>query len=212
MKKSLPNVTLFAYDNTINPQKTVKAINRCHEFFDFAETVMICTRYPQNNVQPIRFERVSTNTSGYRGAQVFEAHGIAQHVKTDFCLYVSHDGYVINPEAWTDEWFNYDFIGAPWPPEFCSNGDRVGNSGFCLQSKRFLDMCAAHRTYYPVGTNSDAWQCQTMRKKFEGLGIKYAPLDIAAAFSWEITVPEFPNGRPDAFGFHSLKIHPEYAL
>ena len=32
---------------------------------------------------------------------------------TDFCLIVQFDGKIINPSAWTNDFFNYDYIGAP---------------------------------------------------------------------------------------------------
>ena len=35
--------------------------------------------------------------------------------------------------------FDYDYIGAPWPNNFVN---RVGNGGFSLRSKKFLELTA----------------------------------------------------------------------
>jgi hypothetical protein len=51
-----------------------------------------------------------------------------------------------------------------------------------------------------------------MRSQIESFGVRYAPVETAADFSWEWNIPEFPNGRPDAFGFHSFIAHPELAI
>jgi hypothetical protein len=36
------------------------------------------------------------------------------HVDTEFAILVHEDGFIVNPECWSDEFF-YDYIGAPWP-------------------------------------------------------------------------------------------------
>ena len=33
---------------------------------------------------------------------------------TDFVLKVEFDSCIVNPFAWSDDFFNYDYIGAPW--------------------------------------------------------------------------------------------------
>ena len=51
----------------------------------------------------------------------------------DYNLIIHADGFAVNPEAWTDEFLNYDYIGARW-------GDGVvGNGGFCLRSRKLYD-------------------------------------------------------------------------
>ena len=73
-------------------------------------------------------------------------------------LLVQDDGHVVNPNLWKKEFLNFDYIGAPWPSSknwlkrwnkyedsatkaikrnFKKN--RVGNGGFSLRSKKFLE-------------------------------------------------------------------------
>ena len=50
-----------------------------------------------------------------------------QVVETDYNLIIQHDGYAVNKKAWTDDFLNYDYIGAvmlTYPPK-----KRVGNGG-----------------------------------------------------------------------------------
>jgi len=67
----------------------------------------------------------------------------SRRIDTQFTLVTQWDGYVINAEAWTEEFLDYDYIGARWigdvvkaagsPPEY-----NVGNGGFSLRSDIFL--------------------------------------------------------------------------
>jgi hypothetical protein len=34
---------------------------------------------------------------------------------TEFAILVHEDGFIVNPECWSDEFLKYDYIGAPWP-------------------------------------------------------------------------------------------------
>jgi hypothetical protein len=196
----LPTVTIIAYDNTDNPERTLKVIQYCRRFFNFADSILVCRRFPHGaNDETI----YTVHETGYEAAQQFESVTIGDYVITDHALYVSHDGCILNPDKWTNDWLEYDFVGAPWPIEIVYAGCRVGNTAFCLQSRKFMDLCSKCAPIYRNNLASDVFVCQFMRPVFEvGHGIKYAPIDVAAAFSWEINIPEFPDGRPDAFGGH----------
>ena len=39
------------------------------------------------------------------------------YVVSEFALLIQHDGHIVNPTKWKDEFFNYDYIGAPWPSD-----------------------------------------------------------------------------------------------
>jgi len=62
------------------------------------------------------------------------------------CLLVQPDGFVINPDKWDNQFFEYDYIGAPWEQVPHSYLDpwgkphRVGNGGFSFRSKKLLDV------------------------------------------------------------------------
>ena len=52
------------------------------------------------------------NMKDYARSMIYHTY---EHVDTDFVLTIQHDGFIINPLAWRDDFFNYDYIGAPWP-------------------------------------------------------------------------------------------------
>ena len=59
---------------------------------------------------------------------------LGAHIATDYALVVQWDGYVIDGDAWADEFWNYDYIGARWP--HVQGEFRVGNGGFSLRSEK----------------------------------------------------------------------------
>lgn len=212
MRKALPTVTLIAYDNTDEPERTLKVMKHCQKHFAFIDSALVCRVVPDHANGSVRL--IKTRAEGYQAGQNFEACEMIDHVASDHALFVSHDGFIINPDMWRDEWLDLDFIGAPWPPYVCMDNHRyrVGNTGFCLRSRAFMEISATYRNYFNEGDVSDVWACRSMRRRFEGQGMRYATVEQAAAFSWEIDIPEYPDGRPDAFGFHNLNLHPEFTI
>ena len=83
-------------------------------------------------------------------------------IKTPFVLFIEWDGYVIEPRAWHPSFREYDYIGAKWADD-PADGMRVGNSGFCLQSKRLLDALADPRFVPLENQNVDLLICRTYR-------------------------------------------------
>lgn len=136
-----------------------------------------------------------------------------KYLSTDFLLNIHDDGFIINPNLWTDTFLEYDYIGALWGvgnhyPYVVTSTDRCGNGGFSLRSKKFLEV--AHK-YCPViqFIPEDALCCRVKRDIFIKNGIKYAPDELAVQFSIEDTnIPEC-HGKShhryqtlNSFGFH----------
>ncbi len=218
--KSLPNVTLISYDNTDKPERTLRVLQHCASMIQFSAVVLVCRVIPQG-VNGETIQRVSER--GYAAAMIWEVAGVRGHVATDYALCVHHDGYIVRPDQWRDYWLDYDFTGAPWPgqphaahPGKSDNIGRVGNSGFCLKSRAFMERTAemkkefirsaAHPDQYGQAWGADTFCSQHQRSNLESKGIRFAPIDIAAGFSWESNIEEYPNGRPDAFGFHNFNL------
>jgi hypothetical protein len=63
---------------------------------------------------------------------------LTNYVNTDFCLVIQWDGYIIDTDYWTNEFLEYDYIGSPW----AGWNFAIGNGGFSLRSKKFLDVCS----------------------------------------------------------------------
>jgi len=121
---------------------------------------------------------------------------LAPHINTPFVMVMQWDGYPVRPENWTDAFFDYDYIGAPWP-QFPA-GIAVGNGGFSLRSRRLLKVCL--EPGFQSGHPEDVVICHTNRVFLEEAhGLRFAPLDLAQRFSYE------RMGRaPQSFGFHGL--------
>ncbi len=124
-------------------------------------------------------------------------------IKTPFALWIEWDGYVTDERAWKPEFLDYDYIGAKWLFDAPGNvsGFRVGNSGFCLQSKKMMDALRDDPRFVPVaGQFVDLLMCGPYRPILESdYGIRFAPPEVADLFSYEATLPSFPT-----FGFHGF--------
>lgn len=123
---------------------------------------------------------------------------LGKHFDTSHVLTIHADGYVLAPEMWTDEFLEYDYIGATW---WYKDNMNVGNGGFSLRSKKLCDILAQHNIehYHP----EDHHICRTYRPALEKLGIKFAPEHIANKFSIEAyNIPKPGNKWCGQFGFH----------
>ena len=124
-------------------------------------------------------------------------------VTEDHFMIIHTDGFPVNPHKWSDQFLHYDYIGAPWPSNMCPKP--VGNGGFCIRSKRFALWCAEQGEL--THENEDVHICQHLHDKAVAAGFRFAPIEIAAGFSLEIAVPEFPRTIDDVFGFHGWQYH-----
>lgn len=125
--------------------------------------------------------------------------GVVEHLNTDHALYVQWDGLANRKDLWSDDFLNYDWIGAPWPWE--PEGRNVGNGGFSLRSKKLLELCQDPHIQLTEERNfiaEDANICIDYRPWFEERGVKYAPTAIAEKFSFEL------GQVRNSFGFHGV--------
>jgi hypothetical protein len=142
-----------------------------------------------------------------------------KHVNMEFALIVQDHAFILNPDAWTDEFLDYDYIGAPWPYRdraYVTPFDehvRVGNGGFSLRSKKLMEVPTKvdvpfhvannsdfYRMFGCVNTNEDGNICVHNKHIFEEQGCKIAPLELAKYFSYESPVLENQGILP--FGYH----------
>ena len=119
---------------------------------------------------------------------------------------------------WSDDFLEWDYIGAVWPfrndafIDPFGNHQRVGNGGFTLRSRKVLEVPQIEDIPFEVneGTfykhmnagayNEDGNICVHNRHLFKKHGVKFAPIDVAVRFSQELPVPEATGIKP--FGFH----------
>lgn len=142
---------------------------------------------------------------------VYELH---KDIDTDFAMLIHADGYVIHPGKWQETFLDFDYIGAPWPLPTDSYSYRtpgglvirVGNS-VSLRSKRLMELPSKlnleWKSYYG-NTNEDGFICVHNRHMFTGLGMKFAPVEVAKYFSKEHEVPE--NEGIETFAFHTVDV------
>ncbi|HJX58310.1 MAG TPA: DUF5672 family protein, partial [Thiobacillus sp.] len=126
----------------------------------------------------------------------FVMKDLLRHIETEHVLLIQWDGYVVNPEAWRDDFLDHDYIGARWG--FHKDAHCVGNGGFSLRSRRLLEALRdpAIDRFEP----EDEMICRHYRPMLESrYGMRFAPPEVADRFSFETT---YPQSIP--LGFHGL--------
>jgi hypothetical protein len=214
MKRNLRNITLLGID-CIDIGRLKLAADICQEYFEFG-AVKLLTSIPDLDPRIVSIDSI-TSIEAYSHFCIRE---LAKFVDTDFTLIFQHDGFILNPDAWTDEFLQYDYIGAPW---WYMDDQNVGNGGFSLRSKKLLDVL--HTADFVTEFHpEDHHIARTYHKELKIHGIRYAPQSLAEKFSIEGASKEEKldannvwNGQ---FGFHDLratdisgwlKAHPGYS-
>src|SRR5690349_21024666 len=137
MGVDLPDVTLIAID-TANHALAVRALARSRSEIRFARTLFLTDEMPAGTEIPDGIELVPIQPLATRDAySAFVLKDLVSYLTTSHALLVQWDGYVINPLAWEHSFLACDYIGAKWfwQPE----GQRVGNGGFSLRSRKLLE-------------------------------------------------------------------------
>lgn len=227
-KRKLETVTLLGID-CIDVDRLLLVMKICQERFEFAE-VKILTSLEVSHIENIVKIDPVLSTEAYSH---FILHDLDKYVETPHVLVVQYDGFILSPEAWSDEFLKYDYIGAPWliadwaiknfdVPAKLDGQFIVGNGGFSLRSKKLLSVCAKLATtgempkYHPEDMAIGIYYRQLMEEN----GIKFAPVNIAKKFSYEAFDDE-EKAWDGQFGFHGLdwtdiskwtKNHPEYQI
>lgn len=210
---NLPDVTLVCV-TSVKIDQNVKALKQSMEGIKYGDVKFISDICPEDlpkNVKYVKCDKLS-----YDGFSEYTFLKLWKDIETSHCLLVHHDGFVVRPDIWSDEFLNFDYTAAPWPYSDTSyitdDGEHVdvGNGGFCLRTKKMLELPTKlglkleHRQGF---YNDDGNFCVYHRKTFLENGIKYAPKEIAAKFSTEIIIPELSQ---ESFGFHSFIHHPQF--
>ena len=194
---SLSNVTSINI-NCVDPEDGVRALLHSQKEIQFNKSILFSHMRPYNLTDDIEF--VEIPKLSHDGFSKFCIEQLNDYINTDYVLSINTDGFVINPHLWTDEFLEYDYIGAPWAPnmEWCKR-NRVGNGGFCLKSKKFLEL-SSRLTY--VSGHDDVYVTNTKYDYFIENGVKYAPVQVAMKFSLESKIPECEYNLNNSFGFH----------
>ena len=197
MNLQLNNVTIICIDG-VNPNIGLKALKYSMRNVDFKEAKIVSHIKPDNIPDNIKFCQIEPLT--HDTVSPWMLHELYKYVDTDYCLTIHDDGFVINPHLWTNEFLNYDYIGAPWFHTIPYYGPiyRVGNGGFSLRSKKLINLCRN----IPSRGHEDSNICIHNRHELELQGCKFAPVEIAMKFSLEEQIPECEFNLNNTFGFH----------
>lgn len=190
MPLTLPDVTLICLDHLM--PRGVAAFESCLEACDFGDAKILSHAGSHRFLQPI------PQVKSVKEYSEFCLRSLKDWFTTSHCLVVQHDGYILNPAAWRDEFLDYDYVGAPW----LWHGGVVGNGGFSLRSLKLARETASpdfEPNFIPEFPNEDWSICVTNRALMESRGIKFAPLDLASKFSVE------DSPWTGQFGFHGKK-------
>lgn len=127
-----------------------------------------------------------------------------QYITCDHAIGIQWDGFIVNPDAWTDEFLDYDYIAPPWPLTNIVNPEwRVGSGGCMMFSKKMAQLwgslCAPH-------PEPNDWQMGAIqRASFEKRGIKFAPLELAMRWGEEIPLDDQKALGYTPFTFHGFQ-------
>jgi len=225
---NLPSVTLVCL-TSIDLPKAIMSIKHCCQYIKFADVKLIT----HENIETDGTFKVEKSPK-FNNLQMYSDYllgNLTQHFETTHCLHIQMDGLVSNPYMWTDEYLNYDYIGAPWSSHLVGdilnkislgqdqNGTpfetniptlkdynvqnyRVGNGGFSLRSKKLCDLTKKYVGKYP-NKSEDCIMCFYEKGELVNNGIKYAPAELAGKFSVEYPT-EFNINKDISrtFGFH----------
>jgi hypothetical protein len=145
---------------------------------------------------------------------------------TSHMLYFQSDGFIQNTKAWTNDFLDYDYIGAPCMKPAAIRYARdvrriliggktyedytdvmwVGNGGFSLRSKKYCDVVSNLWRILPEShrlANEDILVNLVYREYMKRNGVKIAPIDVAFRFSTEHLAPNFEL-YTQSFGFHEI--------
>jgi hypothetical protein len=205
-KLNLPDVTLITV-SSVNIPDTIDALMYSLRGINFGAVKFVTHEKPECLPAQIEYcecPRISSRDE-YSHYILYQ---LKDHVDTPYCLVIQKDGFVLNPHLWQDQFLEYDYIGAPWPPQMGlpdSRGRcvRVGNGGFSLRSKKLLSLPFELGLPFEKKDgllNEDMLLCASFNTILENHGVRFAPVDVARWFSHEHPVKETEAIKP--FGFH----------
>lgn len=193
-QRRLKGVTLWscAHNDAEYLSRTVRVLKFCELHFQFDEVLLLTHLAPPPVPIHWRIQRIPSLTIDQWNQ--FHIRSVASLIGTGFAMSVHEDGFPILPELWSDEFLGYDYIGAPWPD------GRVGNGGFCIESRNVMQ----EKSKVPAPANlkypSDLFVCKLYCENLKRKGIRFAPTELALRFSTEI----LGNSKP-SLGFHGRR-------
>lgn len=190
MKVTLSNVTIISVDCQ-NYGAAVGALQKSLEEVTPARAVLL-TDIPLE-IDGIEIIQIPTISSKEQYSE-FIIKKLNDYFDTEFVMVVQHDGYIISGESWNDEFYEYDFLGAPW---LYVDNKNVGCGGASLRSKK-LQKALAEDPFIKATDPEDQAIGRLYRDYLiKEHGIKFPSQELAETFAFELREPTCKT-----FAFH----------
>jgi|GEM_PF-2205388 len=187
----LDDVTLIGVD-CVEINRLLLAVDICQHYCQFG-AVKVLTSVDHDDGRIVKIAPLS-----YDSYSQFIIKDLHRYVDTPYALLVQYDGFVLNPEAWTDEFLEYDYVASPWRAPI------GGIGGFSLRSRRFLEATSKY-VEGPPWSNEDQVVCLKHGALLVERGMKFAPLTVARRFAFDAAGSVDGRTAWDGeFGFHNL--------
>lgn len=207
-----PSLTLLGIDGAGNRPLITKAMQHSMKGMRYERRILLSPHSNYQNTNGI--DIVQIDPMSYEKWNEFVIKSVHKYIETSHYLFVDTDGFVINPHLWTDEFLDYDYIGAPFylHPHILNSSliddhvkkknhqdiNLVGNGGFTLRSKKLtLETPNCPDTRY---TPEDVYISVNNFDYFTQKGLKFCPKELADRFSQNEM-----HSLTNTFGFHGDK-------
>lgn len=218
----LSNTTIVSV-NCVKPEDGIAAIKYSSRGIKFGRSVLFTDSYiePVEGIEIVKIPKLKS-VDEYNDFIL----RLAGYIDSDFCLIVQDDGFVLNPGKWNPDFLKYDYIGAPWPDNFAwkqlqtgksymtPGWNRVGNGGFSLRSRKFLEVSSKFDTCFGFG--EDFFLCVIKHGVLKMHNIQWAPIELARTFSYENNIENWPAPVEldpfSTFGFHGHQLTNSHRL
>lgn len=187
---NLKNTTLLFVETRAH-EITKRVIADCLLKADFGEVLIFTDKPELLPVPGARYVSVPDFPNKKLAGEFYYGKAMAW-VETDYALMLEWDAGIFDATKWRPEFFDYDYIGAPWQT---TDQLKVGNGGFTLMSKKLGHFACENLARFPVDTD---WNfCRIQRRHYEDAGFKWPSAQLASFFAWEL-------GQRNAqhFGYH----------
>ena len=213
--------------NCVNAKESLKALNYCNKFFNFNNVILFTNEELETNFELIKIKKLNS-IKEYNDFILT----LNPYIKSDFALIVQDDGHIVNPNKWNKLFLDYDYIGAPWPNNYSwkarfkkkynksisdqivknINYNQVGNGGFSLRSKKFLEYSQTFSNCESI--SEDIFLCIYNYEKSQNHKIKFPNFNLAKEFSYEMSMKKIFKYREtkneifninEHFGWHGKR-------
>ena len=200
MKLHLPDVTLVMIE-TQSPELARLSMEDSMRDIEFGDALIFSDE--QIAVAGTRWIKVPKWPNVAECTQ-FMWYQLPNYIKTKWAILIQWDSWIANADCWTEEFLNYDYIGAPW---WYDDNLNVGN-GCGLRSLALMRFLQTNKERFPLSIyQEDHLIGRVYRPALEEQGFKWPSETLASQFSLECTRPSSDSRHfmfHDSFNFPSV--------